>query len=197
MEPEGLNHHITHVNGINIHYVESGEGNLIILLHGFPEFWYCWRNQIPELSKQYHVVAPDLRGYNDSQKPRKVKDYDLEIVTKDVVDLIAKAGHEKAIVIAHDWGGAIGYELGMNYPEKLRKLVILNSPHPSIMKKHLMTDRKQRRRSWYMFFFQIPWLPELLMKLQLRTYFLKALRADRKSTRLNSVTVKSRMPSSA
>lgn len=173
---ETLQHKFTDVNGIRLHYVEQGKGELVILLHGWPEFWYCWRKQIPELAKHFHVVAPDLRGFNESDKPANVSAYKIETVTKDIVELIEKTGHKKATVIAHDWGGSVGYELGMNYPEKLNKLIILNSPHPSVMKKHLMTNPKQRKRSSYMFFFQIPLLPELFMKLTLQKTFTKSFR---------------------
>lgn len=173
---EELQHKFTEVNGIRMHYVEQGKGDLVILLHGWPEFWFSWRKQIPELAKRFHVVAPDLRGFNETDKPTSVSQYKLEIVTKDIVDLIEKTGHEKATVIAHDWGGAVGYELGMNYPEKLNKLIIMNSPHPSVMKKNLMKNPKQRRKSWYMFFFQLPLLPELFIGFDLRTMFKKSFR---------------------
>ena len=173
---ETLQHKFTDVNGIRLHYVEQGKGELVILLHGWPEFWYSWRKQIPELAKHFHVVAPDQRGFNESAKPASASEYKIETVTKDIVELIEKTGHTKATVIAHDWGGAVGYELGMNYPEKLNKLIILNSPHPSVMKKHLMTNPKQRKRSGYMFFFQLPLLPELFMKLTLRKTLTKSFR---------------------
>ncbi|MEX2590355.1 MAG: alpha/beta hydrolase, partial [Chitinophagales bacterium] len=169
-------HKYIKVNGINMHYVEQGEGSLLLLLHGFPEFWYSWRHQIPELAKHFHVVAPDLRGYNETDKPKSVSAYSIPEVTKDILELIENLGYEKAIVVAHDWGGAIGYELGMQHPEKLEKLVILNSPHPSIMKKHLTGNFSQLRRSWYMFFFQIPLLPEFFMRSNLRKNFKKTFR---------------------
>lgn len=173
---ENISHKYIEVNGIKMHYVEQGEGELMLLLHGFPEFWYSWRNQIPELAKNYHVVAPDLRGYNETDKPKEVSAYKLETLTKDVLELIDKLGYEKAIVVAHDWGGAIGYELGMQHPDKVEKLVIINSPHPSIMKKNLTGNFQQFKRSWYMFFFQIPFLPEFFMRSNLKLNFKKTFR---------------------
>lgn len=173
---EEFTHKNIKVNGINMHYVEQGNGPLLLLLHGFPEFWYSWRHQIPELAKHYHVVAPDLRGYNDTDKPPNVSDYKIETITKDILDLIGNLGYEKAIVVAHDWGGVVGYELGMKHPEKVEKLVILNSPHPAAMKRELFKNFAQLRRSWYMFFFQLPVLPEWFMGRDLRTTFYKAFR---------------------
>ncbi len=170
MEQGALQHKNIKVNGINMHYVEQGKGELIVLLHGFPEFWYSWRKQIPELAKHYHVIAPDLRGYNETDKPRGKKNYALDILTRDIVELIQSTGKSKATVVAHDWGGGIAWELGIHYPELLDKLIILNSPHPSIMKKHLLTNPKQRKRSWYMFAFQTPVLPELFLSLGLRKF---------------------------
>lgn len=176
MNNEALSHKNISVNGINMHYVEQGSGELILFLHGFPEFWYSWRNQIPAFAKHYHVVAPDLRGYNKTDKPTSIADYDLQILTKDILDLIENLGYEKATVVAHDWGGAIGYELGANHPEKVEKLIIMNSPHPVAFKKVLTKNFTQLRRSWYMFFFQLPFLPEWFMGRDLRTNFFRTFR---------------------
>ncbi len=149
------------VNGIKLHYVEEGSGPLVILLHGFPEFWYGWRNQIPVLSKQYRVVAPDMRGYNLSDKPKKVSDYKVDILASDIAELIKVLGEEKAIVVGHDWGAAVAWAVAALHPERVKKLGILNVPHPAEMKKALMgSNWAQIKRSWYIFFFQLPWLPE-------------------------------------
>ncbi len=171
-----LEHKFTNVNGIRLHYVEQGKGELVILLHGWPEFWYCWRKQIPELSKHFHVVAPDLRGYNESDKPKGVDAYSIEKVTKDITELIKFLGYTKATIISHDWGGAVGWQLGMEHPEVVNKLIIMNSPHPSIMRKHLAENPKQKKRSWYMGFFQIPFLPEFLLGLDLKKFLTSTLR---------------------
>lgn len=157
-------HHFATVNGVQLHYVEAGSGPLVILLHGFPEFWYCWRHQIPALADAgFRVLAPDLRGYNESDKPRGVASYSTEHIVADVAGLVQHAGAEQAVIVGHDWGGAIAWELAMRHPEMVRKLVVLNCPHPAVFLRKLWTPG-QLARSWYMFFFQLPWLPEWWMR---------------------------------
>ncbi len=152
------------VNGIKLHYVENGSGPLVILLHGFPEFWYGWRNQIPVLSKQYRVVAPDMRGYNLSDKPSKVSDYKIDLLASDIAELIKTLGEEKAIVVGHDWGAAVAWAVAALHPNRVKKLGILNVPHPAEMKKALMgSNWSQIKKSWYIFFFQLPALPEKMV----------------------------------
>ena len=148
------------VNGVRLHYVEAGDGPLVLLLHGFPEFWYSWRDQIPALAEAgYHVVAPDMRGYNDSEKPHGVESYRVEELVGDVVGLMDHFGEDEAYVVGHDWGGAVAWEVGIRHPERVAKLAVLNAPHPGRFREVLRTPA-QLRRSWYMFFFQLPWLPE-------------------------------------
>ncbi len=148
-------------NGIRMHYVTQGEGPLIVLLHGFPEFWYSWRYQIPFLAKHgYTVVAPDLRGYNDTDKPRR--GYDVPTLLRDIVGLIRGLGQEKAIIVGHDWGGALAWTFAMRYPTMTERLIVMNAPHPGAMLREILT-LKQLRKSWYIFFFQIPWLPEYVL----------------------------------
>jgi pimeloyl-ACP methyl ester carboxylesterase len=148
-------------NGIRMHYVTQGEGPLIVLLHGFPEFWYSWRNQIPFLAEHgYTVVAPDLRGYNDTDKPRR--GYDVPTLLRDIVGLITGLGQEKAIIVGHDWGGALAWAFAMRYPAMTDRLIVMNAPHPGAMLREIRT-LKQLRKSWYIFFFQIPWLPEYVL----------------------------------
>ncbi len=148
-------------NGIRMHYVTQGEGPLIVLLHGFPEFWYSWRYQIPFLAKHgYTVVAPDLRGYNDTDKPRR--GYDVPTLLRDIVGLIRGLGQEKAIIVGHDWGGALAWTFAMRYPTMTERLIVMNAPHPGAMLREIRT-LKQLRKSWYIFFFQIPWLPEYVL----------------------------------
>lgn len=145
-------------NGIRMHYVTQGEGPLIVLLHGFPEFWYSWRHQIPFLAEQgYTVVAPDLRGYNDTDKPRK--GYELPTLLRDIAGLITGLGREKAVIVGHDWGGVLAWAFAINYPHMTERLIVLNAPHPGAMQREMRT-LKQLRKSWYVFFFQLPWLPE-------------------------------------
>lgn len=164
--------HFIKANGIQLHYVTAGEGPPLILLHGFPEFWYSWRKQIPELAKHYKVFAPDLRGYNKSDAPANINDYSLNELVKDIKEFIQNLGYEKAIVVAHDWGAGVAWSLAWKHPEVIEKLVILNMPYPAELKKQLTKNMRQLMRSWYMFFFQIPFLPEFLLKLNLR-YMLK------------------------
>ena len=118
------------VGGITIHYVEAGRGPLIVLLHGFPEFWYSWRHHIAPLSKRFRVVAPDLRGYNESSKPPDIASYRLPDLAKDIAGVITQSGEAPCIVAGHDWGGAVAWLTAMLYPELVRRLIILNSTHP-------------------------------------------------------------------
>ena len=155
-------------NGIRLHYVTEGEGSLVILLHGFPEFWYSWRRQIPVLSKSFKVVALDMRGYNLSDKPEGRAAYTAPELAADIKGIVHHFGYEKAIVVGHDWGGGVAYAFARRYPENLEKLVILNSPHPSLMMKNLKENPRQLLRSWYMIWFQLPLLPEFFMSRMLK-----------------------------
>lgn len=168
----GLQHKFAAVNGLHIHYVIQGNGpQLVVLLHGWPEFWYSWRYQLAELSKKYTVVAPDLRGFNLSDKPEGVEHYQTTEVIKDVAELIRHLGHRSAVIVGHDWGGAVAFHFATAYPEMTDKLTILNCPHPKLMFKNLMSNPSQILKSWYMFFFQLPHVPELLLSNILRQFF--------------------------
>ena len=150
-------------NGINLHVVMAGpaDGPLVILLHGFPEFWYGWRRQIPALAAAgYHVWAPDQRGYNRSDKPAGVGAYAIDTLAKDIVGLIEASGREQVYLVGHDWGAAVAWWVAGKYPERVKKLAILNVPHPAVMQRTVWEDAEQRKKSWYIFFFQVPWLPE-------------------------------------
>ena len=162
-----LSHHHLQTNGITLHVVGAGpeNGPLVILLHGFPEFWYGWRYQIDALAAAgFRVLAPDQRGYNLSDKPRGVSSYNLDQLAADVVGLIDAAGRAKAFLVGHDWGGASAWWTAIKYPERVERLAILNSPHPRVMRQNLLHNRVQRKKSWYMFLFQIPFLPEQRMR---------------------------------
>jgi pimeloyl-ACP methyl ester carboxylesterase len=166
--------------GIRLHYVEAGEGPLVVLLHGFPEFWYSWRHQIAPLAEAgFRVVAPDLRGYNLSDKPRGWRAYDASLLAQDVAGLIRSLGEQRAYVVGHDWGAAVAYTVAMNHPEVVRRLAILNVPHPTRMLEGFRTLR-QLRKSWYMFFFQIPKLPEHMFARDGFSFGKRSLRADSK-----------------
>ena len=161
-ETEKWDHGFVEVNNIRMHYVTAGSGPLVLLLHGFPEFWYSWRHQIPVLSQKFRVIAPDLRGYNKTDKPPRVEDYSAGNLISDVVGIIHKLGvdGEKAILVGHDWGGAIAWMVAMFQPQVIERLIILNVGHPSVRNRKGFLDFDQMQRSWYMFFFLIPHVPE-------------------------------------
>jgi epoxide hydrolase 4 len=163
--PAGWAHREAVVNGVRLHYVEAGVGPLVLLLHGFPEFWYSWYHQIgPLAAAGFRVMAPDLRGYNLSDKPKGVNAYRVEALMADVAGLIRHTGESSSTVIGHDWGGVLAWLLPLHYPEIVQKRVILNAPHPAAFRRELHRNIDQLRRSWYIFFFQFPLLPEALMR---------------------------------
>lgn len=156
-------HEYISTNGVKLHYVTQGEGPLMIMLHGFPEFWYSWRHQIPEFAKNFKVVALDLRGYNDSDKPIEQSAYVMDEFVRDVEGVIKGLAYEKCVLVGHDWGGAIAWNFAYAHPEMVERLIILNLPHPAKFAQGLRTPQ-QLLRSAYIFFFQLPWLPELLIQ---------------------------------
>jgi pimeloyl-ACP methyl ester carboxylesterase len=153
------------IGGITIHYVEAGRGPLIVLLHGFPEFWYSWRNQIPALAAAgFHVVAVDLRGYNESSKPRAIDAYRLPELAKDIAGLITQIGEGPCIVVGHDWGGAVAWFAAMLHPELVKRLIILNSPHPVAYLREMRHSARQKWRAKYQLLFHPPWLAEFVLR---------------------------------
>jgi len=164
MSEASWHHDTIHTNGIKLHYVTQGEGPLMLFLHGFPEFWYSWRHQIPEFATDHKVVALDLRGYNESDKPEAQSAYVMAEFMKDVKGVIEGLGYDRCLLVGHDWGGAIAWSFAYAYPELVDRLVILNLPHPAKFAEGLRTPQ-QLLRSAYIFFFQIPLLPELLIQL--------------------------------
>jgi pimeloyl-ACP methyl ester carboxylesterase len=160
-----LEHRMVGTNGIRLHCVVEGDGPLVLLLHGFPECWYSWRHQIAALAPAFRVVAPDMRGYNLSDKPASVAAYALPELVADVAGLVEAFGEREAVIVGHDWGGAVAWTFAMERPTMTRRLAVLNCPHPAIFGENLRANRRQLLRSWYMFFFQIPWLPETLLRL--------------------------------
>ncbi len=156
------------VNGINLHVYHAGENNqnIILFLHGFPEYGYAWHQQLEFFaSRGYYALAPDQRGYNLSDKPKGVKAYRLDELVRDIAEWIKQLTPQKVILVAHDWGGGVAWALAAQHPKLLQKLVILNMPHLAVMKKHLRTNIKQILKSWYAAFFQLPLLPEWLCRL--------------------------------
>ena len=155
-------------NGVKLHLASAGpvDGEPIIFLHGFPEFWYGWRKQIDYFTRRgYRVLVPDQRGYNLSDKPMAISDYGLDELSADVEGLIDIAARGCATVVGHDWGGAVAWRAAMLFPEKINRLVVINVPHPAVMNRALKKNFRQKRRSWYMMFFQLPLIPELLLSM--------------------------------
>jgi pimeloyl-ACP methyl ester carboxylesterase len=150
-------------DGVELHVARAGEGMPVILLHGFPENWRSWRHQIGALAEAgFSVLAPDLRGYNLSGRPPGCEPYHLRHLVEDVACLIRSTGYGKAHVVGHDWGGVIAWTFAGVHPELLDRLAILNAPH---MRIYLEKVRRppQLFQSWYVLFFQLPWLPELAL----------------------------------
>ncbi len=164
MSEIAIEHRMAAVNGVDLHYVIAGRGPLVVLLHGFPEFWYSWRHQIAPLAQTHTVVALDQRGYNHSSKPAGVAAYALEHLVEDVRALIRHLGHTSATIVGHDWGGVVAWSFAMRYPLATLRLAVLNLPHPRLMQRALLTNPRQMLRSWYVAAFQIPRLPEWLMR---------------------------------
>lgn len=154
------------VNGVNLHVVQAGPaaGPLVILLHGFPEFWYGWRNQIPALAQAgYCVWIPDQRGYNLSDKPQGLDAYGIDKLAADVVGMIDATGRARAYVVGHDWGAAVTWRVANRFPDRMAKAVVLNVPHPYVMGKYIRRSLRQMVRSTYIAYFQIPALPERML----------------------------------
>jgi pimeloyl-ACP methyl ester carboxylesterase len=148
---------------VSLQAVAAGphNGPVVVLLHGFPEFWYGWRQQIEPLTAAgFRAIVPDQRGYNLSSKPSAVAAYALAELVSDVIAIADQLGQDKIFLAGHDWGAAVAWSAALMHPQRIAKLVVLNVPHPSVMRKFLSTHPRQLLRSWYMFFFQLPWLPE-------------------------------------
>ena len=166
MAVEGVSETYIETNGVRLHVVQAGAPTapLVILLHGYPDFWYGWHHQINFLVQQgYRVWVPDQRGYNLSEKPRGVKAYRLDTLVQDILGLIDASGEQTVYLVGHDWGAAVAWAVALSAPERLKKLVILNVPHLKVFMDTLRSSREQLRKSWYIFFFQIPFLPEFML----------------------------------
>ncbi len=150
---------------VRLHAVAAGpkDGPVVVLLHGFPEFWYSWRHQIEPLAAAgFRVIAPDQRGYNLSSKPSGAVRYAIAELVSDVIAIADQLGQKKIFLAGHDWGAAVAWSTALLHPQRIAKLAVLNVPHPSVMRRYMTTQPRQTRRSWYIFFFQLPYLPEAL-----------------------------------
>src|SRR5882672_7887659 len=173
---------------IGLHAVAAGpkDGAVVVLLHGFPEFWYGWRKLIEPLAAAgFRVIVPDQRGYNLSSKPAGSASYALSELVSDVIAIADQLGQKKIFLVGHDWGAAVAWSAALLHPQRVAKLVVLNVPHPSVMRKFMKTRLRQVLRSWYIFFFQLPWLPEtLLSAFHFRVGSRSLLRSSRVPTRI-------------
>ena len=143
-------------NGVKIHYASLGSGPLIVMIHGFPDFWYTWRDQMQALSDKFQCVAIDQRGYNLSDKPKGVENYDVRLLVGDVAAVIKSLGRDKAIIVGHDWGGLVAWQFALNLPQMTDRLIILNLPHPRGLMRELAHNPQQQKNSQYARNFQQP-----------------------------------------
>jgi len=144
------------INGLKLHTVIIGEGKPLLLIHGFPDFWYGWKNIIPLLKDEFQLIIPDTRGYNLSDKPEGVENYRMNLLVEDIHGLIKNLGYNDVYLAGHDWGGVVAWVFAEKYPKLIKKLAILNAPHPKIFQKQLQTNKKQRKASYYIFEFLKP-----------------------------------------
>jgi pimeloyl-ACP methyl ester carboxylesterase len=166
------------VNGVRLHCVLEGKGPLVLLLHGFPQSSYAWRKQVPALAGRFRVVAPDLRGYADSDKPPGVSDYRMPVLVDDIVGVIEQLGEERAHIVGHDWGGAIAWATAQTRPDAVGRLAVLNCPHPAPFRRALRSWSPQLLRSWYIFFFQLPEIPEFFLLRDRAAFLERSLRGN-------------------
>ncbi len=155
-----IEHAFHQVNGIRMHVASAGSGPPLILLHGFPEIWYSWRHLMPALGRDFRVLAPDMRGYGQSEIPER--GYHIGNLARDVAELIDIAGG-RAALMGHDWGGVVGWQVAADYPDKVHKYIAVAGPHPARYLELLVTSPVQAAKSLYTVFFQVPWLPEKLL----------------------------------
>jgi pimeloyl-ACP methyl ester carboxylesterase len=145
-----LTHEFVDVHDIRLHCLAAGQGKLMLFLHGFPEFSYAWKEHLAEFGKDYHVVAPDLRGYNLSSRPAEPEQYRMNRLVGDLRGLIAHYTEKKCVLVAHDWGGAVAWSAAVAHPDLLEKLVIINSPHPAVFQREMRHNPLQQQASQYM-----------------------------------------------
>jgi pimeloyl-ACP methyl ester carboxylesterase len=151
-----LENKFAEVNGIKMHYVTAGKGDVILFVHGFPEFWYEWKDQLAEFGRDHQAVAPDLRGYNLSSKPADVAEYQVALLVEDLRALAAHLGARRFTLVGHDWGGVVAWAFAAAHPEMLDRLVIINAPHPTVFLRELRQNPAQQQASQYMLQFRSP-----------------------------------------
>src|SRR6267142_2784377 len=149
-----MDHAYAEVNGIRLHYVTEGRGPLVLFVHGFPEFWYAWRSQLREFGRDHQAVALDMRGYNLSAKPADLAQYRVPHLVEDLRGLAAHLGHERFVLVGHDWGGVVAWAVAIAHPERLQRLVIINAPHPAIFDRETRENPAQQTASRYMLTFR-------------------------------------------
>ncbi|XP_055628634.1 epoxide hydrolase 3-like [Toxorhynchites rutilus septentrionalis] len=173
----GTSKYIT-VNGVKLHYVENGDSSkpLMLLVHGFPEFWFSWRHQLNEFAKDYWVIAVDMRGYGDSDKPEGLEAYRIENMVQDIRELVITLGRKKFTLVAHDWGAVIGWEFVARHMDMLDKYIMMDAPSKQVIRKAIISSRTQFKMSWYTFFFQMPKLPEFFVRMNDIAMFDKVFR---------------------
>ncbi|HUO91371.1 MAG TPA: alpha/beta hydrolase [Rhizomicrobium sp.] len=179
-------------NGITLYCAESGpvHGPLVFLLHGFPEYWYGWRHQIAPLANAgFRVVAPDQRGYDESDKPDGIASYDLDLLAADIAGLADTLDRDRFAVVGHDWGASVGWWMAKKYSPRIARLAVLNAPHPTVWKHAIRHNPAQRRRSGYVGMIGLPWLPEFLARLGNYNALVKTLRTARRSDAFNKVDI--------
>ena len=162
MSTTAIKHEFAYVNGVRLHYATTGSGKLILFAHGFPEFWYAWKNQLAEFGNDYKAVALDMRGYNLSSKPAQVDQYKVAVLVEDFRAVAEKLGYRKFILVGHDWGGGIAWAFAIHHPEYLEKLIIINAPHPAVFVRELRDNPLQQKASAYMHRFRAPGAEEAL-----------------------------------
>lgn len=162
-----VEHHYADSNGVQIHYAALGKGPLIVMIHGFPDFWYTWRDQMGALSSKYRVVAVDQRGYDLSGRPTGIEQYAMTLLVDDIGAVIKAEGRSSAVIVGHDWGGAVAWTLAMTHPDWVQALIILNLPHPYGIQREIKNNPLQRKNSQYAFNFQKPGAEKALSAEQL------------------------------
>jgi pimeloyl-ACP methyl ester carboxylesterase len=160
--PASLTLHYADINPVKLHYASCGVGPLIVFLHGFPEFWYAWRNQLTFFQDNFHAVAPDLRGFNRSSRPTDINAYALNVLCEDIKGLVARLGHASCILVGHDLGGVVAWSVAAAHPGLVEKLVVINAPHPALFCRELLNNEAQRKASAYIRFLSLPTAAKML-----------------------------------